>query len=126
MHPDRKGRPSAVALPAERNWRRSMMISHALAGETRAAATGRKPVRRSSGYACRLILLEQVVERRPADPEQLGGARDIVLGAGQRLADRPAVGDFARGAEVDRQRAGLAAAAAQVEVGGADAICRRP
>ena len=50
------------------------------------------------------ILLEQVVERRPADPEQLGGARNIVVGAAHRLADGLAVGDFARGAQVDRAR----------------------
>ena len=51
-----------------------------------------------------LVLLEQVVEGRPADAEQLGGAGDVVVAAGQRLADGAAVGLLARGLEVDRQR----------------------
>ena len=49
------------------------------------------------------ILLDQVVQRRPADPEQLGSAGDVVLGAAHRLADRLAVGNFPRRTQVDRQ-----------------------
>src|SRR3546814_13241736 len=48
------------------------------------------------------VILEQIVQRRPADPEQLGGVRDIALGARQCVADRLPVGTLARGLEVDR------------------------
>src|SRR4051812_42004782 len=51
----------------------------------------------------KLVLLQKVVEGRAADAEQLGGARDVVVGAGQRLSDRPPVRRLARGLEVDRQ-----------------------
>ncbi len=73
----------------------------------------------ADGLRLQTILLEQIVERRAADPEQLGSARDIVLGAAHRLADGLAVGDFARGAQIDRQHARRSARVrSQVEVGG--------
>src|SRR3546814_9251680 len=42
------------------------------------------------------ILLEQIIERRPADPEQFRGGRDIALALRHRAADRDAVGGLAR------------------------------
>src|SRR3954452_24230912 len=78
---------------------------------------------RSSKRPLRLqtILFEQVVECRAADSEELGSARNIVVGPAHGLADRPPVGDFARGAEVDC--AGLLlGASGEVEIGGGDAL----
>src|SRR3546814_4623315 len=50
------------------------------------------------------VLLEEVVKRRAADPEQLGGAGDVVLGAGEGLANGLAVGLLAGRLEVDGKR----------------------
>src|SRR3546814_7654164 len=49
------------------------------------------------------ILPEQVIERRPADPEQLRGGRDIALALRHRAADRDAIGRLARAVQVDRK-----------------------
>ena len=69
------------------------------------AASSRARARRGARelHALQPVLLEQIVERRPADPEQLGGAGNVAVGLGQRLADDLAVGGLARGLEVDRQ-----------------------
>jgi hypothetical protein len=48
--------------------------------------------------ALKLILLEQVVKGRTADPEQLGGARDVVLGPDQPPENGAAFRLFAGGA----------------------------
>ena len=55
-----------------------------------------------------MILLEQVVERGAADPEQLGRARDIIFGAGQRLTDGAAVRDFRGQAQIKLMGARIA------------------
>ena len=59
------------------------------------------------------VLLEQVVQRRAADAEQLGGGRDIALGPREREADRLAVGVLAH--RLQRERRGRVLA--EVEVG---------
>ncbi len=63
-----------------------------------------------------IVLLEQIVERRPADPEQFGGVRDIAFAARQRVADHLAVGLLARALEVERLRF-LVGRAVEVEIG---------
>src|ERR1044071_8907139 len=61
-------------------------------------------IRRSKGpLRLQTILLQQVIQRRPADPEQLRRARNIVVGAAHRLANCLAVGDLAGSAKVDRK-----------------------
>src|SRR4029079_6629495 len=75
-----------------------------------------------SNAALRLqtILLEEVVQRRAADAEELGGAGDVVIRPAQRVADRLAVGDLAGRAEVDEL--GLyRSIRPEVEVGRSDA-----
>src|SRR3546814_17539049 len=63
------------------------------------------------------ILLEQIIERRPADPEQFRGGRDIALALRHRAADRDAVGGLARAAEMQpRLFAIFAAARARMSV----------
>ena len=42
-----------------------------------------------------------IVQRRAADPEQLGSRRDIALAQRHRAADRDAVGGFARAAQIE-------------------------
>src|SRR4029450_4915589 len=94
-------------------------------------AVGRptQPIRRSrycspakaGALGLQVVLLEQIVKRRPADAEQFGGARNVVVGPRQRLADRAAVGGLAGSAEGDRHRHFAARLGmAEVEVGGAD------
>src|SRR3546814_2774207 len=43
-----------------------------------------------------LVLLEEVVERRPAGVEHAGGLGDVAVGDGQRLTQRLALGQEAR------------------------------
>src|SRR5690349_23436677 len=64
------------------------------------AARGCEDCPASGGEA---VLLQQIVKRRAADPEQFRRARDIILGPAHRLADGLAVGDLARRAKVDRK-----------------------
>src|SRR6185312_10803464 len=64
------------------------------------AARGCEDCPASGGEA---VLLQQIVKRGAADPEQFRRARDIVLGPAHRLADGLAVGDLARGAKIDRK-----------------------
>src|SRR3546814_5433116 len=66
------------------------------------------------------VLLEEVVKRRAADPEQLGGAGDVVLGAGEGLANGLAVGLLAGRLEVDGKATLLADA--EIEVLGGDEL----
>src|SRR3546814_1995346 len=56
------------------------------------------------------ILLEQIIERRPADPEQFRGGRDIALALRHRAADRDAIGGLARAAQVEPRLFAFAAA----------------
>ena len=96
---------SASVAPLARNERRSISAVPPRSIEEihTDLDAGANTLRRTSAYACRRYCLRKVVKRRAADPEELGGARDIVIGPAHRLADRLAVGDFARRAEVDRQ-----------------------
>ena len=65
-----------------------------------------------------MILLHQVVERRPADAEQLGRSADIIVGPGQRLVDGAPVGHLAGRAQIDGQRFAFPAVrAGKVEIG---------
>src|SRR3546814_4686212 len=66
------------------------------------------------------VLLEEGVKRRAADPEQLGGAGDVVLGAGEGLANGLAVGLLAGRLEVDGKATLLADA--EIEVLGGDEL----
>ena len=47
-----------------------------------------------------VILPEQIIQRRAADAQQLGRARDIALGPRQRMADRLSVRQFAHRLQV--------------------------
>ena len=63
--------------------------------------------------------MQQVVEGRPADAEQLGGLDDVAVGARERRDDCAALGLFAHGAQIEltpRSSPGSAAAARQAEV----------
>jgi uncharacterized protein len=66
----------------------------------------------SPSHSLRLhvVLLEEVVKRWAADPEQLGSVRDVPLAARQRLADHAPIGLFARRLQVEHVLSGLVSA----------------
>src|SRR5512142_245199 len=68
-----------------------------------------------------MILLQKVVERRPADPEELGRTRDIILAPAHRLSDRLSVSDLASSAKIDGLNF-LIGVPGKIEIGRRDAF----
>ena len=93
-------------------------------GESRAFAALRRGRRRLVSAQSAGREEQQRGERRTADPEQLGGARDIALAAGERMTDHPPVRRLARRLEVEHGGA-LLLGAGEVEVLGVDQLAVR-
>src|SRR5690606_926779 len=92
--------------PAARGWRAIIAGPGRWPGstalsKTACSAIASKAAREARGAAPKgrsrldLVLLEQVVERRPAGVEHAGGLGDVAVGNRQRLAQRLALGQEA-------------------------------
>src|SRR3546814_17552140 len=62
------------------------------------------------------ILLEHIIERRPADPEQFRGGRDIALALRHRAAERDATGGLARAAAIQTRLFAIFDAASPIAI----------
>src|SRR5688572_5669750 len=124
--PARRARWAATsaAMPSPRDSAAAAARTPSSAGTAAAAApsvSAATAAQKKCGSGLQIIMLEQVVERRPADPEQTGRVRDVALAPRQRMADDLAIGPLARAFQIEHVRIVLGSFL-QIEIGRGDQL----